>query len=110
MNAPLRETKATQKLMYVDCDIHPIQRSPADLYPWLTKRWRDHYETFGPHIRAGMTGAQVHPRMMAAGQRADVMRKELADAREGAHECLVVRHGLVDLVVGGWWWLRVTER
>ena len=71
MNAPLRETKATQKLMIVDCDIHPIQHSPADLYPWLSQRWREHYQTFGPHIRAGLTGAQVFPRMMAAGQRAD---------------------------------------
>ena len=71
MNAPLRQTKATQKLMYVDCDIHPIQRAPSDLYPYLSRQWIEHYETFGPHIRAGMTGAQVLPRMMAAGQRAD---------------------------------------
>ena len=42
MNAPLRQTTAAQKLMIVDCDIHPIQHSQKDLYPWLSKRWIEH--------------------------------------------------------------------
>ncbi len=71
MNAPLKETKAAQRLMIADCDIHPVQRAPSDLYPWLSKRWIEHYETFGPHIRCGLTGTQVYPRMTCAGQRAD---------------------------------------
>mgnify|MGYP003335470372 CR=1 FL=1 len=71
MNAPLRQTTAAQKLMIVDCDIHPIQHSQKDLYPWLSKRWIEHYETFGPHVRVGINGSQVYPRMTYAGQRAD---------------------------------------
>lgn len=71
MNAPLRQTTAAQKLMIVDCDIHPIQHSQKDLYPWLSKRWIEHYETFGPHVRVGVNGSQVYPRMSYAGQRAD---------------------------------------
>jgi len=71
MNAPLREQKAAQKLMIVDCDIHPIQRSAKDLYPFLSKHWREHLETFGGHVRQGLIEQTMWPRMMAAGQRAD---------------------------------------
>lgn len=71
MNVPLKHAAASQKNGIVDCDVHPIQRSPADLYPYMTKRWREHYETFGPSIRQGLSAMQVFPRMMAAGQRAD---------------------------------------
>ena len=37
MNKPVpeRETKAAQRLGFVDCDIHPVQRTPKDLYPYL---------------------------------------------------------------------------
>ncbi len=56
MNAPLRErdTKAAQKLMIVDCDIHPIQRSNAELKPFLSQRWQEHMATFGSHVRQGL--------------------------------------------------------
>ena len=73
MNAPLRdgEMKGQQSLAIADCDVHPMQSSPNVLYPYLSKRWRDHMETFGGHIRQGLVGQQAYPRMMAAGQRAD---------------------------------------
>ncbi len=73
MNAPVRETQkdAAQKLMVVDCDIHPIQRSAQDLAPFLSLQWREHMATFGPHVRQGMVEQIMWPRMMAAGQRAD---------------------------------------
>jgi len=71
MNAPLREQKAAQRLMIVDCDIHPIQRSAKDLYPFLSKHWQEHLETFGGHVRQGLIEQTMWPRMMAAGQRAD---------------------------------------
>jgi len=71
MNAPLRAQKASQTLMIVDCDIHPIQRSAKDLYPYLSKAWQEHIESFGAHVRQGMTEQIMWPRMMASGQRAD---------------------------------------
>jgi asparagine synthase (glutamine-hydrolysing) len=71
MNVPVTSVTAAQKVGIVDCDIHPVQRSTADLYPSMSQRWREHSETFGGHIRQGLTGMQVYPRMMAAGQRAD---------------------------------------
>jgi len=73
MNKPVpeRETKAAQRLGFVDCDIHPVQRSPKDLYPYLEARWREHSETFGGHLCQGLSGQLSFPRMMASGMRAD---------------------------------------
>ena len=43
MNKPLTEseTKAAQRLGFVDCDLHPVPRSPKTLHPYLSARWRD---------------------------------------------------------------------
>jgi predicted TIM-barrel fold metal-dependent hydrolase len=73
MNKPVpeRETKAAQRLGFVDCDIHPVQRAPKDLYPYLEARWREHSETFGGHLCQGLSGQLSFPRMMANGMRAD---------------------------------------
>src|SRR5258708_39217618 len=73
MNKPVpeRETKAAQRLGFVDCDIHPVQRSPKDLYPYLEARWREHSETFAGHLCQGLRGQLSLPRMMASGMRAD---------------------------------------
>ncbi len=71
MNAPLLDVKASQTLSFVDCDIHPVQRSLADLFPYMGARWIEHAKSIGPHIRQGLSSMQAHPRMMAAGQRAD---------------------------------------
>jgi predicted TIM-barrel fold metal-dependent hydrolase len=70
-----REVKAPQKLAVVDCDSHPVQRSGADLHPYMAARWREHMEQFGGHVRQGLIGQQAFPRMMAAGQRADAYPK-----------------------------------
>jgi len=84
MNAPLnppaagaeRQRAGAQKLMLVDCDIHPVQRSAADMAPYLPQQWRDHLRDFGPHVRQGLAERIAWPRMMAAGQRADAYPPE----------------------------------
>ena len=62
---------ASQTLAIVDCDIHPAFRKPSDLHPFLPARWREHMTTFGEHLRQGLSGQIVWPRMMAAGMRLD---------------------------------------
>ena len=71
-----RQRENAQRLAVIDCDIHPAPRSPADLQPWLAQRWRDHMNTFGAHVRQGLTGQEVHPRMMARGMRADAFPED----------------------------------
>jgi hypothetical protein len=76
MNVPVREVKAAQRLTIVDCDIHPAYRSPADLHPFLSARWREHMTTFGEHLRQGLSGQLAWPRMMASGMRLDAFPKD----------------------------------
>ena len=76
MNIPVREVTAAQRLMIVDCDIHPAYRSPADLHPFLPARWREHMATFGEHLRQGLSGQLAWPRMMASGMRVDAFPKD----------------------------------
>jgi predicted TIM-barrel fold metal-dependent hydrolase len=71
VNIPVLEKSLQNRLAIVDCDIHPTHKSPASLMPYLPERWREHAKTFGGHTRQGLTGQLTHPRMMAAGQRAD---------------------------------------
>ena len=47
MNAPVLEKSLNQRLAIVDCDIHPVHKSPASLRPYLPERWQEHAETFG---------------------------------------------------------------
>jgi uncharacterized protein len=59
------ETLATgQKLAIADCDIHPVIRSPQEsLYPYLSKRWQHHLETYGISQRvAFQNGAPPYPK------------------------------------------------
>src|SRR5713226_1479032 len=76
MNITVRENTASQRLTIVDCDIHPAMRSPADLHPFLSTRWREHMASFGEHVRQGLTGQLAHPRMMAAGMRVDAFPEQ----------------------------------
>ena len=73
MNKPIpeREVQSGQKLGFIDCDIHPVQRTPKDLHPYLSAQWREHADSFGPHVCQGLVGQLAHPRMMANGMRAD---------------------------------------
>jgi predicted TIM-barrel fold metal-dependent hydrolase len=71
MNIAVRHATAAQRLKVVDCDIHPVYRSPAELNPFMSARWREHMATFGTHFRQGLAGQLPYPRMMAAGMRVD---------------------------------------
>jgi uncharacterized protein len=76
MNIPVRETRAAQKLSFIDGDIHPAFRKPSDLLPFLPARWREHMQTFGEHWRQGVSGQLAYPRMMASGMRVDAFPEE----------------------------------
>ena len=76
MNIPVREVRAAQKLNFIDGDIHPAFRQVSDLYPFLPARWREHLQTYGEHLRQGLTGQLAFPRMMASGMRADAFPEQ----------------------------------
>jgi predicted TIM-barrel fold metal-dependent hydrolase len=43
------------RLAIIDGDVHPAPRSPADLKPYLSPRWREHLETYGSRRKLGMS-------------------------------------------------------
>jgi hypothetical protein len=108
MNVPVRNVTAASTLAVVDCDIHPAFRKPSDLHPFLEARWREHMTAFGEHLRQGLAGQIMWPRMMAAGMRRDAFPDEglpgsdLALMRAQHLDANGVEHGmLMQLSKGG---------
>jgi uncharacterized protein len=54
------ELRARTRPALIDCDFHDELDSIKDLYPYLSKRWRDHIETYGTRGPAG----GYYPRFM----------------------------------------------
>lgn len=78
----------------IDCDIHPIFASGAEILEYLPERWREHTRTFGGLYRQALADTLSHPRMAPDVARADAfppnggpagsdlgfMREQLLDA------------------------------
>ena len=59
------------RLRLIDCDIHPMLRSPRALYPYLPQRWRDHLESYGASMRAPFVASPAYPKWTPALSRRD---------------------------------------
>lgn len=46
----------------IDCDIHPLPKSPKSLHPYLPRRWQEHAEEFGIHLRQPFINTTQYPR------------------------------------------------
>jgi len=104
LNAPASPSRAgpKQRLSVVDCDIHPAFKSGADLYPFLSERWRKHWATFGHHLRQGLSSTLAHPRMSPGVARADAWPpnggppgSDLAFMREHHLDANGIEHGIL---------------
>ena len=71
----LRSSRRTgapkSQLKVIDCDIHPSLNTRADLYPFLSKRWQEHLETYGDHLRTPFTSTTPYPRSSPLSARRD---------------------------------------
>ena len=66
MNIAVQEStiaRQATKLTVVDCDIHPTMRSPAELLPFLSERWRGHMQTYSNHLRQALSETLAYPRI-----------------------------------------------
>ncbi len=52
-----RESAQQTRLGLIDCDVHHALRSPKDLYPYLSARWREHLATYGSRRPTPFTGS-----------------------------------------------------
>ncbi len=76
MNVAVRERAAAgpdgaSRVGLIDCDIHPARSGPAELYPFLERRWREHIEMFGLRHRHGYQKGVVYPKGQPAAARRD---------------------------------------
>ena len=66
MNAPVDVTQhraeASSKYGIIDCDVHPSVRAQSDLYQFMPKRWQEHLQTYGSHLRTPYIGTTPYPR------------------------------------------------
>ncbi len=64
ITAPIldRPATATESFGIVDCDIHPAQKHPSELFPYLSERWREHMVSFGSHYRQPFAFGLPYPR------------------------------------------------
>lgn len=57
------DTSTTAKLAIADCDIHPSPRSvEREIFPFLEKRWQDHYKTYGLLPRQPYQNGPAYPK------------------------------------------------
>ncbi|TIQ75966.1 MAG: amidohydrolase, partial [Mesorhizobium sp.] len=53
-----------------DCDIHPSVKSMADLHPWLSSKWIEHFKSYGSlRNQHYVTGAAYHKSQPNASRR-----------------------------------------
>ena len=96
-------------LGFVDCDVHPFFKTPADFDPFLSERWRAHRRSIGGRSRQGLSKAATYPRMSpGVGMRMDAFPadgsppgSDLALMREQLLDLFDVSHGLLAPLVGG---------
>src|SRR3546814_14423898 len=62
---------APAKLSVIDCDIHPMLRTAKSLHPYLSKRWRDFVDSYGPHTRLPFLNSPAYPKATPALSRRD---------------------------------------
>src|SRR6201996_6422281 len=60
--APSAPTPARAIEKIIDCDIHPLPRSPTDIRKYLPERWRSHFDTYGNSFRQPFVGADLWPK------------------------------------------------
>ena len=113
MNVTLRETRidspGKQHMGFVDCDVHPFFRTPADFDPFLSAKWVEHRKTIGNRSRQGLHKGTTYPRMSPGnGMRMDAWPEDggppgsdLKLMQEQLLDLYDVRYGLLAPLVGG---------
>jgi predicted TIM-barrel fold metal-dependent hydrolase len=66
-----RQSETQSKLRIIDSDIHPTLRSPRDLDPFLSERWRKHIAEYGKAGHRPYSGRGTYPRFMPNTARRD---------------------------------------
>ena len=66
-----RRPETQAKVGIIDCDIHPYLRTPRDLDPFLSARWRKHIAEYGAPGHGPFAFRNTYPRFMPNTARRD---------------------------------------
>jgi predicted TIM-barrel fold metal-dependent hydrolase len=96
-------------LGFIDCDVHPFYKSPAEFDAFLPKRWLEHRRTIGGRTRQGLAKASNYPRISPGnGQRMDAWPpdgthpgSDLPFMQQQLLDLFNVSYGLLAPLVGG---------
>src|SRR6202046_2221395 len=77
VQGPQGLTNDPSLLGFVDCDVHPYTKTPADLDAFLPERWRKLRQSIGARSRSAFAAAPNYPRMSpGTGMRMDSWPKD----------------------------------
>ncbi|MSO90986.1 MAG: amidohydrolase [Acetobacteraceae bacterium] len=93
LNRSGADPKISARLMIADGDIHPRITSAKVLYPWLAKKWQDHFEMFGPRHRQAWEKGPAYPKMQPLASRRDAWTPE---GKPPGSDLPFMRHQLLD--------------
>jgi uncharacterized protein len=60
---PTSQGGTPQKHKVIDCDIHPMLKTPGHIRDYLPQRWRDHFDTFGNNFRIPFAQGELYPKI-----------------------------------------------
>jgi predicted TIM-barrel fold metal-dependent hydrolase len=66
-----RETSKSQKLGIIDCDIHPMLKTPDQLHAYLPEKWRRYLDNTGHFLATPFSSALPYPKASPALSRRD---------------------------------------
>jgi len=66
-----RAAQRPASLGVIDCDVHHALRSPKDIHPYLSRKWRDHLATYGLRRPAAFIGSSPYFKSAPALSRKD---------------------------------------
>src|SRR5262245_29362520 len=69
------ERQGKSRLKIIDGDVHPALRTPAELKPYLSQRWWEHFQTWGGRRRSGMS-YEPYPKSQPRASRRDAWPEE----------------------------------
>lgn len=61
MSVAVGQPRGAEKVPIVDCDVHPLIKSPAEVMPYLSASWRRHFEDRGIRMYARARDRYNHP-------------------------------------------------
>jgi uncharacterized protein len=100
-----RRAAARTRPPIIDCDIHPMMKSPRDLRKFLAPEWREHFDAYGLRMNVPFVDSSPYPKASPALSRVDAWPpagglpgSDLSFMREQLLDPLNVEYGILHIL------------